>query len=136
MNIFEKASRTQLRFQTSRGLMDVESLWVMPLTAKSDKEAFSLDDLAKDLHRTLKGREETSFVVQTVDAGKELLELKLELVKHVIAVKLEEAAERQRLQSNAGQRERLTSILAQKEDAALAELTPEQLKAKIAELGG
>ena len=45
MNIFERASRRKLRFDTVVGLLATEQLWELPLTAKGERP--DLDKLAR-----------------------------------------------------------------------------------------
>ena len=86
--MFEKSSRLKLRFETDRGNVSVEDLWDMPLTSRATT---SLDDVAKQLHRSLKENEEESFVIEKSGAN-EMLEMKFSVVKHVIKVRLAEQA--------------------------------------------
>ena len=81
MNIFEQASRRGLRFTTGQGAVTTEDLWDMPLTHA--RRGYSLDDLAKDLRRQLKDNEEVSFVTP-VTRSDEVLQLKFDIVKHII----------------------------------------------------
>lgn len=133
MNIFEQASRQKLRFASAKGELTVEQLWDLPLTAKGQ---FDLDFLARTINRELKAQAEESFVTTRANPAKAKLELALELVKHVIAAKIEEANAARKARDNKAERDRLLSILGQKEDAALLELTPEQIRARLAELEG
>jgi hypothetical protein len=80
---FEKASELKLRFEF-RGLIATEDLWDLSLE--------DLDVLAKQLNRQVKSLEEESFIQKPSSANDTLL-LKFEIVKRVIAVKLERAEE-------------------------------------------
>lgn len=85
MSNFEKATRKKLRFNSTSGVLSVEDLWDLPLTGRGA----NLDKLAKSLHKELKESEEESFVVKTVRKDSEL-QLKFDIVKYIIDVKLEE----------------------------------------------
>jgi hypothetical protein len=50
-NLFEKASRLKLRFSSPAGLLTVEDLWDLPLSAQA--KVANLDDIAKGLNKTL-----------------------------------------------------------------------------------
>jgi hypothetical protein len=131
-NIFERASRTKLRFSSSVGLLSSEDLWDLPLTAKFNK--MSLDSLARVIHSELKGREEVSFVETRPDPEKAELELKLEILKHIIGVKLEEKKKAEEASANAVRKQKIMAAIEQKQDGALSNLSEEELKAELAKL--
>ena len=87
-NIFEAATRSHLRFDTVRGGITTEDVWDLPLTSKTE---MSLDAIGKIVIRSLKASEEESLVVKSSVANT-TLNLKLNIIKHIIEVKLEEAA--------------------------------------------
>lgn len=128
VNPFEQAARQKLRFPTLRGEQSVEVLWDMPLSSKS---GFDLDSVAKAVNSELKQQAEESFVHTSTNPRKATLELQLELVKYIITSKQAELAAREAATANHAKRQKLLSILSQKEDAALENLTPEELKAQI-----
>ena len=121
-NIFEKASRLQLRYNTEKGQLDVEDLWDLPLT----RSIVSLDNIAKDLNRSIKQNEEESFVVEK-SSEDDVLELMFEIVKHIIKIKLEERdAEKKRVE-NKQKKQRIIEIMTNKEDEALMSKSTEEL---------
>lgn len=136
-NLFELASRQKLRFSSAKGDLTVEQLWDLPLiiTSPTRDVKADLDTLARSINHELKAQAEESFVVTKANPAKDRLELALELVKHIIGVKLAEAEQAKKALENRAERQKLLAILGQKEDAALAELTPEQIKARLAALG-
>lgn len=77
MNNFEKATRLRLRFETSRGNLNVEDLWRLPLA--------ELDKLAIALNKQLKESSEESFI-KAKSKDNKLLELRLILLN--ISLKL------------------------------------------------
>jgi hypothetical protein len=81
MESFEKASRVKLRFTTSKGALSTEDLWDFSLT--------SLDTVAKAVNKELKNEAEESFISARTTSNT-LMELRLEILKHIIAVKLAE----------------------------------------------
>lgn len=136
MNIFERASRAKLRFPSSVGDLTSEQLWDLPLTATKGSRP-DLDGVARAvLHTELKSIEEGSFVNVAPDPRKTELELKLEIVKHVIASKLADAAAAAKRTETAERKRKLLAALASKEEQALSGMTKEQLEAEIAALGG
>lgn len=131
MNIFEQASRQALRFSSNRGELSTEQLWDLPLTSRN---GFDLDSVAKEVNQRLKAVTEESFVVKTTNPAKDSLELKLEILKHIIASKQQEAEDRRNASARAAQRQKLKDILAEKQDGALKELTVEEIQKQLAEL--
>lgn len=130
-NLFQLASRQKFRFQTIKGELTTEQLWDLPLTARG---GFNLDEVAKQVAAELKAAGEESFVQKNSNPAKSKLEAKLEIVKHIIAVKLEDAEKAAKASQNQEERQRLLAVLNRKQDAALEELTPEQIQARLAEL--
>jgi hypothetical protein len=87
-NLFQLASRQKFRFQSIKGELTTEQLWDLPLTARG---GFNLDEVAKQVAAELKAAGEESFVKKNSNPAKAKLEAKLEIVKHLIAAKLEDA---------------------------------------------
>ena len=131
MSIFEQASRQKLRFPTNKGALTTEQLWDLPLQSKSQ---FDLDTVAKSVSGELRGATEESFVATTVNPAKKELELKLEIVKHVIAVRIAENEAARNAAARETEREKLLGILADKQDEELKNLTPEQIKERLTAL--
>lgn len=128
MNIFEQASRRGLRFTTGQGAVTTEDLWDMPLTHA--RRGYSLDDLAKDLRRQLKDNEEVSFVTP-VTRSDEVLQLKFDIVKHIIDVRLAENAAAATERATAERKQKLLEVLARKQDANLEASSEEEIRAMI-----
>lgn len=131
MNIFEQATRQKLRFITNRGELATEDLWVLPLVSKS---GFDLDTVAKTANAALKGLAEESFVAQHHNPATALATLRLDIIKHVIAVKLETNELARKKAAWAAEKATLMEILANSNHEALKKLSPEELQARIAEL--
>lgn len=126
-NIFETAARSKLRFSSTRfSSLSVEDLFDLPLT--------HLDDVAKGINRQINAEKEESFLSQNKNAVRKDLELKLEIVKHVINVIETEAAERVARHNKATERQKLIDALAEAEQREQQAKTPEQLRAELAAL--
>lgn len=126
-NIFEIAARQKLRFASSLfAALTVEDLFDLHLTA--------LDDVAKGINRQINAEKEESFLSKNKNSVRKDLELKLEIVKHVIDVKETETAERVAAQNKAAQRQQLIDDLAAAEQREQQAKTPEQLRAELAAL--
>lgn len=124
--LFEKASRLKLRFASTRGDLTVEDLWDVGLT----RGAVNLNDLAKAITRQLKTTEEEGLV-KTKSAANDLLELKLEILKHVFGVRQAEADKAAQAQETAATRQKLASLIAQKKDEELSGKSVEELEAML-----
>jgi len=131
MNIFEQAARAKLRFTSVIGLLTTEDLWNLPLTSKN---SVNLDAVAKQANAELKALGEESFVAVVTSPGKADAELRMEIIKHVIAVKLEQNEAKRQRTALLEEKSKLLDILSEKKDEALKTLTPEQIQARLAEL--
>lgn len=130
MEMFEQASRNKVRYQTPQGLLSVEDLWDLPLTSAKGTRA-NLDAIAIDLHKQLRDTADmVSFVApSTTDTAQADLQLRFEIVKHVIGVRV---AERDALKEQADRREkkqRLLALIARKQDEELAGKSVDELRA-------
>lgn len=125
---FELAVKLKVRFATSRGDASLEQLYDMPLTSRN---GFDLDTTARSVYQELKSIDEVSFVSSVPNKAKDLLQLKLDLVTHVIASKLEENAKVLKAAKNKEERQKLLGILNQKQDEELSTLTADEIKARI-----
>lgn len=91
---YEKALRQQYRFPSVAGALTLEQLWDLPLKTTRNGRP-DLDGVAKEVNYELKKQVEESFVETSTNPLKAELEDKLEIVKHIIAVRqAENAAER------------------------------------------
>lgn len=133
MNIFEKASRVSLRFETGKGLITVEQLWGLPL--KSDTGKVCLDGVARTVNNTLKDVSEESFVDDSSNPRTEYLKLALEVVKHVIAVRLQERDDASKARDRAERRRKLADALAAKENEEMSSMSKEDILKELEALG-
>ena len=129
--MFEKASRAKIRFETSKGNLTVEDLWDLPLTSNTGKA--NLDDIARGLHSQLKEADEISFVNPVVSSN-DNLKLGFEIVKHVISVRLDEANKRANEAAAKEKKQKIMAIIDQKQDAALSAMSVEELRQMVASL--
>lgn len=131
MNIFEQASRLSLRFETTKGSISADGLWSMPLTG-----AFSLDALAVSIHNKVESTPRVSFVTKSENPELDLDKLRLEIVLHVIEDRQLVAAAKSKEKALESERNRLKTLIANKEDEQLANLSADELKKRLAEIGG
>jgi hypothetical protein len=124
--MFEKASKAKLRFSTLQGVVTTEDLWDMSLT--------QLDELAKFLYNATK-QEEISFLKEK-PKRQSLLELRLNIVKHVINCKLEERSAAKLKAVKDDRRKLLLRQLENKQTEELTALSKEELLKELEELEG
>lgn len=127
--MFEQAARLKLRFDTSKGPLSAEDLWDLPLT--SSKGA-NLDAIAIALHHQLK-HDTVSFVdeAEKIDPA---LQLRFDLVKHVIAVRKQENEKALAARARAEQKQKILGIIARKEDHELEGMDITKLRELIGNL--
>lgn len=126
-NVIEQAVRQKLRFESTKGHLTVEQLFDLPFTSKSGCD---LQTVASQCNQELKALGEEDFVGASKPANS-LAQLKLDVVKHVIAVKKVEADMASQRSAKAAQKQKLLSLLAEKQDEELANKSPEELQAMI-----
>lgn len=124
VNMFEVATRSKLRFPF-KGLISVEDLW--------DLSVQSLDSVFKTLNSEAKQVKEESLLNTRTDADK-VLDLKIEIVKHIVSVKLEENAAKLKAKENREKKQKLYAILAEKQDADLQNKSADEIQKMIDEL--
>lgn len=127
--LFEKATRLKLRFSTPQGDLSVEDLWDLPLTSASASRA-NLNSIAKAVSRKLKDEGDEDFVTPQPKAN-EVLQLKLEIVKHVIHAKQQEREEADAAVAKREQKERLLELIQRKQDQVLEGKSLEELTAMV-----
>lgn len=131
MTMFERATREKFRFPSSKGELTTEQLWELPLTARNKVD---LESVAQAVNQELKAASEESFVAVNRNPAKVVLEQKLELIKHIIAVRLEEQEKAKKSAQNKAERDRLLQILAKKQDEELEGMSKEDIEKRIQEL--
>ena len=131
-NLFIHATKHRFRFDTSRGQIDIEALWQMPLTSKDE---YNLDTVAKFIARSIRAMEEESFVSLRTTAN-ETMSIKLEIVKTIIADKLETLNAAKNEAAIKAKKEVLIGALAAKENEAILSMSADDIKAELAKLNG
>lgn len=132
INLFEFATQQKLRFTTIRGSVDTEALWDMPLQANN---GFNLDAVAKLVKKELDLAQEESFVSPTNLVTTHLTN-KLEVVKHIIAYRIQKHADASAAASRKAEADEIKRILASKQNAALEQLDETTLKQRLKDLQG
>lgn len=126
--MFEKAIKQKLRFDSNRGQLTTEDLWDLPLTSRN---SFDLDTIAKAVNFKIKESQEESFVKVRSNPAQDKLTLQLDILKYIIADKMQEAETKATTVARQQQRQKLEEVLASKQDDALKGLSVEELQAQI-----
>ena len=132
MNMFEQATRLKLRFAVgTRVNLTVENLWDLPLTNVKGED---LDHIAIELQEQLSTNEKSFVVQQSKSKETQLNQLKFDIVKYIIDVRLEEQKvanlERQRAQEIAT----LKELQKQAKIRDLQNLSSEEIEERIKSL--
>lgn len=130
-NLFEVASKQKFRFSSVKGELSTEQLWDLPLESKT---GFDLNSVAKAVNAALKAEQEEDFVSPKTNSSKNQLEMKLEVVKFIIADKKLAAENAKKRAENAERRQKLLAALEDKQNDALKGMTPEQILAELEKL--
>ncbi len=128
-NIFAKASRLRLRFETVKGILSVEDLWQLPLTANNGR--LSLDDVAIAVATRLKEKEGVGSFVNTNNKTADLDELRLDICKYIIDYRKAEKEAAANAKANKEKKEKLLQILEEKKDKKFESMSEAELEAII-----
>jgi hypothetical protein len=129
-NLFEYATRNQLRFPSSKGELSVEQLWDVPLRGGD----FNLNNVAQRANALLKAIDAENFVETKRTPAHTVCEMRLETVKYIIETKLAEEEAAKKRAANKAKKEQLLGILADKQAGKLSELSEKELQKQIAAL--
>lgn len=119
--LFLKATKQKLRFQTNRGLVTTEDLWDLSLD--------DLDSLARSLNKEIKEKGEESFIKTTKVDPK--IKLSFEVAKSVIETKLADADKAQKAAATKEKNQKILALIARKKDAELEGLSLEELEEMV-----
>lgn len=126
INLFEIAARKKLRFPYN-GQISVEDLW--------DLSVEKLDGIYKNLNMQLKQASEESLL-ETKSKEAKLLGIKVDIVKHIVSVKLEEKKAKEEAVLLKKRNQRIAKIIADKKDEAFKNMSVEELEKILEESSG
>ena len=124
INLFEMATRNKFRFPF-KGQISVEDLW--------DLSVQNLDAVFKTLNAEVKQVKEESLLA-TKSTEDTILDAKIEIVKHIVKIKLEEADQHTKAAEKRAQARRIQELIANKQDEALQDKSIEELQAMLSAL--
>ena len=124
-NIFEAASKNKYRYPY-KGMITTEDLW--------DLTQAQLDMVYKALNKGVSEAQVSSLMHKVTDVDAELLN-KIEIVKYIFNAKEAEAEARKNDAAKHAKKQRILDILAQKQEDALQNMSEDDLKKMLDELG-
>ena len=124
-NIFEAASKNKYRYPY-KGMITTEDLW--------DLTQAQLDVIYKALNKGVYEAQVSSLMYKVTEVDVELLN-KIEIVKYIFNAKEAEAEARKNDVAKHAKKQRILDILAQKQEDALQNMSEDELKKMLDELG-
>ena len=124
-NIFEAASKNKYRYPY-KGMITTEDLW--------DLTQAQLDVIYKALNKGVSEAQVSSLMCKVTEVDAELLN-KIEIVKYIFNAKEAEAESRKNDAAKHAKKQRILDILAQKQEDALHNMSEDELKKMLDELG-
>lgn len=125
MDIFKYAVKNKLRFNY-KGVCTVEDLYDIPLSG--------LDKMYGELKKQQKNFGEDSLLNKKSSEEKEI-GIKIEIIESIVADRLADIDKAKKVQQTRERNRRIAQIIADKEDAALNDMSLEDLKAMLASDG-
>ncbi len=130
MNIFERASKQRIRFETSKGRLTCEDLWDLPL--KTRTKSVDLNALAQYYNKLIKEDTEVDFVdTEKKDPEYTTNKLKFEIILHIIKSKKETADKAAKAMEIKEEKELLLRLIEEKENETLKSLSLDELKKRV-----
>ncbi len=123
--LFEKASRLKLRINY-KGVCSVEDLW--------DVSLIELNKMFQGLTMQLKNTQGESLLEVVKTRANELIELKIEIVRYIVKIKLEEQKARMDRKKKAELKQKYLAMIATKQDEVEQGKTIEELTKLVEEL--
>ena len=120
-NKFEIAIRNKYRFPY-KGMITVEDLWDLSVT--------QLDGIFKTLNAQIKQEKEESLLT-TKSASEAELDNKIAIIRYVVATKQAEAEKARKAKETKAETQKILEIIGRKQDAALENMSIEELYARI-----
>lgn len=119
---FEIAIRNKYRFPY-KGMVSVEDLWDLSVT--------QLDGIFKTLNAEVKKEQEESLLA-TKSAADAELETKISIIRYIVATKQAESEKAKKAKENKAEAQKILDIIGRKQDAALENMSIEELQARLA----
>lgn len=124
-DLFIEASRRKLRFNSTKGALDISDLWDVPLTF--------LDNLAVALEEQIQKAGKKSFLAKRSASTLEL-DISFEIVKYILTTRVEEDEAKKDKASKEAKRAQLKALLEEKQMDKIKGQTIEEIEAQLASL--
>lgn len=121
-NIYKYAAENRIRFQSTKGSLCVEDLFMLSMT--------DLDNIYKALKVEERNMAEESLMDE-VNKDSTVLGIKIEIVKDIYATKKAEKESRLEAEKRRKQQQKIADIIDMKKDAALQNKSIEELEAML-----
>lgn len=131
MDLFERATRRQFRFETPKGLISVEEVWQLPLEAPAGRA--SLDALAVALDAKVNAAPRKSFVNATAGVDPDT-RAKFDIVLHVINVKSAERTAAADERARSEEIQKIMGLIAEQDEAELRSMPKAALQERLQRL--
>lgn len=122
MENYKELTRLKTRFTTIKGVLSVEQLWDLSVT--------ELDNLAVSLEEQYKNSKGKSFLDKKTTKDK-TLKLQFDVVLDILNTKVDEAEALRDAKEIKEHNEKINSLIKQKMDGKLAEMSIEELEAQL-----
>jgi len=120
-DIYKKASRGKIRFQTNKGSLATEQLW--------DLTVIELDAVVVALEKDFKKSGEKTFIPNASETPKDkVAKLRFEVALDVLQTKVKDQERASKANETRMHNQRIDELIAQKKEGAMAELSVEELE--------
>ena len=117
--MFENALKNGFRYPSNKGLITTEDLFCLSLN--------DLNEIAKKINKLIKNSEEESFIPGP-NFNNNNDSKRLDIVKHIINLKINEQNAKMIEKSNAEKRQRILEIINKKDEESLENMSKEELE--------
>ncbi len=134
--LYKQAAIKQWRYDSIKGQLTTEDLWIIPLDESETKTPeFSLDSVAVAFHDAISKKNTTSFT-KSVNVENTELNDKLDLIKSIINDRLDIKKSASEAAVKAVKIKQLEALIADKKQEAIKNLSVEDLEANLKALKG
>ena len=124
MDLYKKANKTKLRFETSKGILSTEQLWDLPVA--------TLNELAVSLDEQYKDSGGKSFIPnQTTTPKDKTIKLQLDVVIDILESKVKDQEKASKANETRLHNKRIAELIEKRKEGDMENLTVEELEKMI-----